>query len=222
VSVLQITRAWAAPCASASEKLVLLALADRADDGGVAWPSMATMATRCGLSAKQVRRHIRALVHRGLIGVLSGGKGGRATTPKYKLLLQNPPTGGSLSGASIGKETLPPMSLNPPMDVPKPSHGWEPIHQEPSLTVRKKPRTKHSPKSQTLETWLAETKSAGLKAIDPSDAIFRYADDAGIEGDWIEACWIEFKSRYGDGGSKASNLQRDWRAHFRNAVRGNW
>lgn len=48
-----------------SEKLVLLALADCANDEGLCWPSMATLASKCSKSDRTVQASIKALVAAG-------------------------------------------------------------------------------------------------------------------------------------------------------------
>ena len=62
------------------QKLLLLALADHANDEGVCWPNQETLATRCGTSVSSVRATLRQLaalhlIHRVQRGV-AGGKGG--------------------------------------------------------------------------------------------------------------------------------------------------
>jgi hypothetical protein len=44
-----------------STKLVLIALANRANKSGAAWPSLQTISGDCGLSVRQVRRALRQL-----------------------------------------------------------------------------------------------------------------------------------------------------------------
>lgn len=48
-----------------SEKLALLALADNANDEGVCWPSMATLARKCSKSDRTVQRSIQSLEEKG-------------------------------------------------------------------------------------------------------------------------------------------------------------
>jgi hypothetical protein len=50
---------WENSLTKGSEKLVLLALADYANEAGQCWPSIATIARRCGLE----RRYIIDLLH---------------------------------------------------------------------------------------------------------------------------------------------------------------
>lgn len=52
---------------SPAEKLTFLALADHADDEGVCWPSIDTIALKCCQSARNVRRTIRNLEELGQI-----------------------------------------------------------------------------------------------------------------------------------------------------------
>ena len=43
-------------------KLVLMALADAADDQGVCWPSVSTLAKKCTVSTRAVQRSLRVLI----------------------------------------------------------------------------------------------------------------------------------------------------------------
>lgn len=62
----------------ASETLVLLALADAANDEGLAWPSQATLAPKARCSERSLRRHVQFLKDHGLIDVrVRSGQSGR-------------------------------------------------------------------------------------------------------------------------------------------------
>jgi len=52
---------------SPTPKLILMALADAANEYGVCWPSVSTVATRCCVSIRTVRRVMQTLVDRGLL-----------------------------------------------------------------------------------------------------------------------------------------------------------
>lgn len=43
------------------QRLVLLSIADQANDAGEAWPSVASIAARCQISERSVQRNIRYL-----------------------------------------------------------------------------------------------------------------------------------------------------------------
>lgn len=70
----------------------------------------------------------------------------------------------------------------------------------------------------TLAEWLSSCKASGEKPIPESDPVFDYADKQKLPLEYVRYAWLEFRRKYGDGGKK----QKDWRAHFRNAVRENW
>ena len=50
---------------SGPEKLVLMAIADHADDDGICWPGNAHIARKCNLSQRSVQRHIKNLIDNG-------------------------------------------------------------------------------------------------------------------------------------------------------------
>jgi predicted ArsR family transcriptional regulator len=56
---------------------------------------MGRLAEMTGLSAKQVRRHVRALIEAGHVAVIANPKGGRGISTHYRVSIQNPPADGS-------------------------------------------------------------------------------------------------------------------------------
>lgn len=48
-------------------KLILMALSDAADDDGICWPSVSTIATKCNVSTRTVRRGLQSLIETGLL-----------------------------------------------------------------------------------------------------------------------------------------------------------
>lgn len=51
------------------QKMVMLALADRADEDGVCWPAIGTIARKCSMSRRAVIYHLQALRKAGLLSV---------------------------------------------------------------------------------------------------------------------------------------------------------
>lgn len=87
VSVSVMALVWRADLKSV-EKLVLMKLADHAnDDGENAWPAVELMAAECGCSERSVQRYLRALEERGLITMTRNG-GGRHQTNCYRVELE--------------------------------------------------------------------------------------------------------------------------------------
>lgn len=69
-------------------KLVLLKLADRANDDGECWPGQASVAKACGIGARTLVRHIAALEQMGLIKTEKRyGDDGKRETNMYVLSL---------------------------------------------------------------------------------------------------------------------------------------
>ena len=62
-----LTWAWEQVTRSSGERLVLVALADRADEDGHCWPSAAWLGRKTGLNERTVRRHLDTLDERGLL-----------------------------------------------------------------------------------------------------------------------------------------------------------
>lgn len=70
----------------------------------------------------------------------------------------------------------------------------------------------------TFATFVQGCRDSGTKPIPAGDPIFAFADDALIPREFLELAWREFARKH----RETSRQQKDWRAHFRNAVRGNW
>lgn len=67
------------------EKIVLLALADHADDDGVCYPSIDRIGWKCGYSRSSVKRRLRNLQEAGVLDVVEPGTG-RGNTTVYRVL----------------------------------------------------------------------------------------------------------------------------------------
>lgn len=71
-----------------STKLVLMALADAADDHGYCWPSIPTLSTKTCLDERSVQRIIKSMKQNGIISVNARyRKDGSPTSNKYQLAL---------------------------------------------------------------------------------------------------------------------------------------
>ncbi|HIG5018026.1 helix-turn-helix domain-containing protein, partial [Klebsiella pneumoniae] len=122
-------------------KLVLIKLADNANDKGECWPSYQHIADQCECSKSAVRNHIDALEDMGLlkrenrVGV-NNGKGN--TSNVYYLNLDATPMPSKSTG--VCHEIAPPMPSDgtPPMppDGTRTSHSFEPVTEPDSLSAR--------------------------------------------------------------------------------------
>lgn len=68
----------------------------------------------------------------------------------------------------------------------------------------------------SLKTFLASLNGENVLRAD--DPIFEYASKIGVSKDTLLVCWTAFKEAHLESGAR----KKDWRKHFRNAVRGNW
>lgn len=77
MSIPYMNRVWNHSALGGSRRLVLLALADYADDAGYCWPGIATLARRCLLTPRQVIRVIADIEQAGEVLVLHRKRGNR-------------------------------------------------------------------------------------------------------------------------------------------------
>lgn len=64
-----MTAVWAVTTLIHTDKLVLLALADNANDEGLCWPSVATLTQKCGMDTRTVQRVVGRLCEAGHLSV---------------------------------------------------------------------------------------------------------------------------------------------------------
>src|SRR5262249_29556312 len=113
-----------------TERLVLLALADRCNGSGMCWPGLTDLAQRTGLGLRDVRKVLRRLERQKL--VVTHPRRGR--TSRYHLLLNDPaskvntpeqaPRGGGQSSAANTPDRQPPHPGTPaPPNPQEPSDG---------------------------------------------------------------------------------------------------
>lgn len=135
---------WESGPADQSERFVLLALADYANDEGECWPSMAGIAAKVCMSERGVRKVVRQLEDGGWISTKIGG--GRRAANAYKITTNPEPR--SAIDSKKGGTTFPPEPRSPGTTFHKPGTTFptnpeprsaEPSsnHQEPSLSARK-------------------------------------------------------------------------------------
>src|SRR5208283_1746483 len=132
-----MTWAWATPLPPTS-KLVLMALADIADDHGVCWPSHKTLALKCTLSDRTVRRTLGKLHTLQLLVVEPRlRKNGSSASNCYRLAVDELPPGqivlggngqaapGGRSSVTRGGDTavLPRTTNEPSIESPPPQPG---------------------------------------------------------------------------------------------------
>ncbi len=137
----------------AFDKLVLLALADCANDEGLAWPSISTLKRKSGAGERTVYRAIVAMEALGILSIERiAGKGNRYTiTPATAAPLpQRHP-------CRKGRSPLPQRQVTPATQAPNPSIN----HQEPSEVKSAASADRLTP-SEILEGWNELAQQCGL------------------------------------------------------------
>ncbi len=135
-------------------KLILMALADAADDQGVCWPSVPTVAAKCRVSDRTVRRVMRTLTACGLmISDQRYRKDGSRSSNRYRLLLE----GGD--------------KLSPPPDtgVSTPGQGCQgppDTGVTPRTTIRTQKESPQPPVDETMPIAPASAESGGGELFD--------------------------------------------------------
>lgn len=125
---------WRNGPTKAADQLMMLALADNADDHGFCWPGLATLAAKCRVSESAARRTLHRLQDDGWLTIRAGGgrrPDGRGIPNSYSLDLDR------LSNPGVDAR------VNPGVDAPypgvdaHPTLAWTP--GEPSLEPPSEP-----------------------------------------------------------------------------------
>jgi Helix-turn-helix domain len=97
MSIRVMTNVWQYSTAAGTDLLVLLALADIADDNGECWPSVGYVAKKCRIDPRTTQRRIRSLEKLGEVVVIVGGGKTRTTgataSNRYRITVHMPDEG---------------------------------------------------------------------------------------------------------------------------------
>ena len=137
MSVEASTWAWQQSVPSGA-KLVLLALADHADQNGFCWPGADGLSKKCGLSKSSIWRHIAELEASGLLARMQRNAQAGRQNNSYQLQMESPQVSNcdttsvsedSRIPATSQFETLP----SPNLGLPKSQDGTWVNRKEPSI-----------------------------------------------------------------------------------------
>src|SRR5690554_1996234 len=97
MSIAWMTRVWSSEePTEANERLLLLAIADAANEEGICWPSVKALAQKCGVQPRTARKTLSRLVEQGFIERIE--RPGRSNV--YRL--RTPASGDTRSAATPG------------------------------------------------------------------------------------------------------------------------
>lgn len=234
MSVRVSSMVWDGYPGGGTELFALIALADWCDDSGNCWPSIATIAKRLRLSRSQAQRTVHRLIETGYLAVTGNETGGApGSTRQYRINLSKL-TGSTHATPTGSTDATGSVHATGRTDAQDGSHGCGETGSthatqtvsEPSVHVKEVAQAlptslerKQSKKTDiTLKAFIDHCQSVGEKPIPEDDPIFDYVQKVGIDQEMLAVAWQEFKAAFLGTGKK----QKDWRSHFRNAVRRNW
>lgn len=217
MSVRTMAKVWEHSQHGGTDLLMLLAIADFADDQGNAYPSVPTLAEKCRMKPRNAQVILGSLRKSGELQV-KPNEGPRGTN-LYRITLvsqgvhSNAPlqsTAPLHSSAQRGaKECAEAVHSN----APEPSLN----HQEPPVRAK---RSRRSGVEQTFDAWRAELRTKGDKLHDVFEegGLHAYLDKVGLTGDFRFVAWEWFKQKH-KGNPKT---QKSWPQTFLNYVRNNY
>ncbi len=217
----------------ASVKLTLLALAEHATpDGKRCFPSAETLATCTSQHEKTCRRALDSADGKWFTRSPIKLQGRSWRGYNYTLVIPDGPDMVSAThpeGAGTVSATQEPSSGHLPHEVRTLTpEGAGTVSDELEKATRKSnkeeapaadaavPRKSANGKT-TFTQWIDSLPDLE-NAIPGNDPIFRYADKVGLSREMLELHWLVFSERY-EGNPKR---YADWRAVFRNSVKGSW
>lgn len=156
MSIKLMTQVWDASTFKGNTKLVMLCLADFANDEGFCWPSVGTVAKKCTVSSSTVKAQIRDLIRAGFLKVqqrLKRTEDGKVTNDSnvYQIILSAlknaVETGGEFqpgsksnrgqNTATPGAESDPKPPIDPPItNIPPVVPPSEVLQDKPQPTKR--------------------------------------------------------------------------------------
>lgn len=193
-------------------KVLIALLSFRNKNTDTCFPKRKALSDRCGYTEQTISKVTKQLVDLGWLQ--KEGSGGYSSPCRYKITVPELET--VSKPETVSEPANKTVSESATITVSKPATRKEQTNKQTNeqTSVSRKRSTK-----SCLTVFLDNCKKTGEKAISPDDTIFDYCEKAGIQEDWLRACWLEFSADYK---SKPEKKYSDWRGHFRNAVRRNW
>jgi hypothetical protein len=215
MSIALMSKVWSQSQRGGSELLLLLALADFANDAGFAFPSVPTLAKKIRMTTRNARYLLSKLEESGELVIERNG--GPKGCNLFRVQILQGENFAGVKPISEGAETGFPQPLKPTSPEPPLNHQ-EPSDVPGAVPVKRKGRAKGA--ELTLPEYIAQCEQKGVSPIPPKSAPFTYAEGAGIPLEFIPLAWQVFRRKYVE--EDQDKRYRNWVATFRNAVAGNW
>ena len=158
-----------------TERLVMLALADHADDEGKCYPSVERLCARTGLSERAVQMNVRKLVGEGYLHVQIGGGKGNAN---LYFVSPNPASNAprtKCTPAPDAPQTPHVVRPNPAPDAPEPSGTIiEPSIETAPAKTRRRPEVPLPPEWVPSDRNIADAEARQFSAQETQDEADRF------------------------------------------------
>lgn len=177
-------------------KLVLIALADRANDDGTCYPSLDTLAQDCETSISTVQRKLKFLEKLGLIQKINRTKDGMKTSNLYRL--PNAPQGYNV--ANKDRSQRPIDRSQGPNDRSQGPEGMVTVTNKTPNETPKNNTGRFTP--PTREEVVSYCEEKELFYVDPDDFINFYESKNWMVGKNKMAKWKAAASRWNNGEKK--------------------
>lgn len=211
MSIALMTDVWQNSRLGGTELLLMLAIADFANDSGVAFPSVPTLARKIRMSKRNTHYLISKLEQSGELAIQrnSGPRGCNLYRVQILHGAKPAPVQPMAQGGAIGSaQVVQPVA-------PEPSRNRkEPSKKAPTGARREKKV------EVTLSERIAYCAENGLDVIPADCAAMAYMADAGIPDEFVLLAWGAFRRKYCE--SQPSKRYADWALAFNNAIKGDW
>ena len=199
MSIRVMADVWANGPPETSDRFVLLALADYANDDGECWPSIAGLMAKTCMSERGVQTVLRRLVAGGFVSIQVGG--GRSKNSTYTVKTPHLTAETPHQKPRIPEKTpqaMPLLEVETPQQTTETPHltvlNPAPDAPEPSVTIIEPSKKKKVCVTRFDEFWDAYPHHGGKKGRKPSEAKYVAAIQAGAsEQDIIDGA-IRYRS----------------------------
>lgn len=212
MSVRTMAKVWELSQHGGTDLLMLLAIADFADDQGNAYPSVTTLAEKCRMKQRNAQVILGVLRNSGELEVRPN-EGPRGTN-LYRVTL-----------AARGMQNTAPLQKNAPLyssargGAKECAEGVQQTAPEPSLNHQEPPKgAKRSPAGQDFKTWYETTKATNPDLFAKDDPVFKYLEKVGLSYEFFQVAWHWFKQKH----LESDKRQKDWPKTLLNYVRNNY
>lgn len=221
MSIRIMSEAWGLTMKSHTAKLVLLALADNANDAGVCWPSITTIAKKCSLSRQGVVDQIAKLESLNVISATrEAGKSTRykitipvndvdqleaeTSQPDRRVVVNRVDQSTALTSQPHGLPVVNGVDHHPSTSLTTPVYAVDSNHQEPS----KEPSVEPPICSDELFPVDSETPAKNKARAESQEEIEEYLREKGLfprDAEWL---WVKWE---GNGWTNQGKKIKDWK-----------